>query len=260
MSDLDLLVKPRDAVVAIEALRMSGARRGPTPSVSLFPDYYYETELWRGSARIDLHVRALRPMRIARFMPDDALWDGAERLCVGGTNAWIPSNEGMLLHLMAHAAFHGFDRLIWLYDIHRWAVERHDRINWVDLIHRAADWRLTHVVRLAAKAVVSMFGPTFPPSLDDKLACAAGNGWRDRLAAWQAPRDAGSPLGHVVVNLLTTPGLRHRAGYLARLLCPRSERLASVYPFRHPGWTACAAAWRVARRVIPRFAATRGAA
>ena len=259
MSDLDLLVKPGDTDTAIRALRKSGAQCGPALSVELFPDYYYETELWRGAARIDLHVRALRPMRVARFMPDDALWDGAERLQAGSASAWIPSNEGMLLHLMAHAAFHGFDRLIWHYDIHRWAVERRDRIDWALFMRRAADWRLTHVVRLATGAVESMFGSTFPSTVHEKPVCAARGNWRDRLVAWHAPRDAGSPLGHVVVNLLTTPGLRHRAGYLARLLSPRTDRLASVYPFRHPGWTACAAVWRVARRLIPRFAATGGA-
>ena len=74
--------------------------------------------------------------------------------------------------------------------------------------------------------------------------------WRDHLVLWQAPRDSRHPLAHVVTNLLTTPSLRLQAGYLRSTLLPDRTHMGEMYPWRHPGWLACAHGWRFLRPVV----------
>ena len=61
------------------------------------------------------------------------------------------------------------------------------------------------------------------------------------------PRDAASALAHVLCNVLCTPGVRLRAGYLMAHLFPGPKHLVTKYPYRHPGWTFCAHIWRATR-------------
>ena len=122
MSDVDLLIRADTVDRAFAALEGCGCKRGfELLRDDFFPRYHYEVEFHTTSARplrLDLHVRPLRPLRIARLMPDDALWKGARRVNVDDAYAFVPAPEAMLVHLCAHAAYHGCSRLLWLYDIH----------------------------------------------------------------------------------------------------------------------------------------------
>ena len=250
MSDVDLLVHPNDVDAATQVLEQTGCRRGLSLiRDDFFPRYYYETEWLTGSAqpvRIDLHVRPLRPLRIARTMPDVGLWAGAREIRLGASMAYVPRPELMLLHLAAHAAYHGCDRLIWLYDIKRWVDAYGTGMDWMLLTERARAWKLSLPVRRAAERTAALFGPVFPASVMNELR-AHGAGWRDRLALSHAPRDASSAVAHVGVNLFCTPGVRFRVGYLLALMRPNNDHLADIYSGRHWGWPVVAHTYRVFR-------------
>ena len=79
--------------------------------------------------------------------------------------------------------------------------------------------------------------------------------WRDRWTLRQAPSDADSPLLHVLCNVICTPGVRIRAGYLMAHLLPGPRHLAGMYPYRHRGWITCAHLCRAARAAITTLAA-----
>jgi hypothetical protein len=250
MSDVDLLVRPEDAERAVAALLEHSWRRGrDLVREGFFPRYHYECELLGGSIaplRIDLHARPLRPLRLARTMPTDAFWAGAETARVGSSQGMIAARETMFIHLAAHAAFHGCSRLLWLYDIKRFVDELGHTLDWDAVGRRSCEWRLLLALRQAIEAVTDCLGPFCPA---DVLRCLTGPGcgWRDRLTLWQAPRDAASPLAHVLVNLVCTPGIRYRFGYVTALLCPSPAHLAGLYPYRHRGWVPCAHVWRLVR-------------
>ncbi len=250
MSDADLLVHPNDVDAATRALERAGCQRGfSLLRDDFFPRYYYETEWLTASAkpvRIDLHARPFRPLRVTRTMPDVGLWAGAKEIRIGASVAFVPRPELMLLHLAAHAAFHGCDRLIWLYDIKRWVDAYGTGMDWTILTDRARAWKLSLPVRRAAERTAALFGPVFPASVMNELR-AHGAGWRDRLALNHAPRDASSAIAHVGVNLLCTPGLRFRLGYVLALLRPNSDHLGDIYAGRHWGWPAVAHAYRIVR-------------
>ena len=87
------------------------------------------------------------------------------------------------------------------------------------------------------------FGYVVPARVMDSLH-AHRSSWRDRLVLRQSPRDAQSPLAHVAVNLVSTPGIRFRVGYLLAQVFPGRAHMAGVYGFRHPGWVFVAHLWR----------------
>lgn len=258
MGDMDLLLRPCD----LDAGRKLLASLGYEPGRALvrpdfFPTYHYEMD-WSITVprpvRIDLHARPFRPMRIARFMDDDALWDGASAIRVGQATAFVPRPTLMLIHLCAHAAYHGFGRLIWLYDIHEYCRREGKSIDWDELLSRCRAWRLSLPVRRALARTGEWLGRVAPHEVMDELERQPVN-WRDRLALHHAPRDGARPVRHVLANLLTTPGVGFKFGYARAVLVPQSAHLGEVYPYRHRGWKACAHAWRsiraVGRAVLP---------
>lgn len=252
MSDVDLLVRPDQADAACRLLGTLGCRRGmDLVRPDFFPRYYYEVEYLRAlprPLRIDLHVRPFRPLRLARTVPEDALWCDAVQVPCGAATALVPNPEVMFIHLAAHAAYHGCSRLMWLYDIKR-LVDAHDgRLDWARIAELAGQWKLAAAVLAAAERTEARFGPTVPDELAGALAIQ-GSSWRDRLTLWQTPRDASSPLMHVMTNWLCTPGLRFATGYVLAHLTPGAAHLAEIYPYRHRGWRVCAHLWRVLRAI-----------
>lgn len=250
MSDIDLLIRPKHVEETLRLLANHGCRRGfDLVRDGFFPRYHYEVELITGSpspVRIDLHARPLRPLRVARTMPDDAFWEAAQTIHVGQSTAVIPRPEVMFIHLTAHAAYHGCSRLLWLYDIKRLTEHYGKSMDWSLVVQRLEDWRLSLPVRRAMERTTELFGPVCPPEVMNELGGHRVS-WRDRIALAHAPRDAASPITHVAVDLLCTPGIRFRIGYLLAFLFPGRAHLGDVYPYRHLGWMLCAHAWRVFR-------------
>ncbi len=243
MSDVDLLVRPAEVDAAMRVLRETGCRRGADlVRDDFFPRFYYETEWVTDSprpVRLDVHVRPLRPLRIAVTMPDYALWLGAERVDVGCGPAWIPSREGMFVHLAAHAAYHGCSRLIWLYDLRRFYKRYGHAIDWSVVLDSCRRWRLSAPIRYAIEQCRTRVGEICP----DKVARELDRhriSWRDRLVLWQAPRDGERPLRHVFVNAITTPNLRYATAYVLACVRPDDAHLGAFYRPRHPGWRVCA--------------------
>lgn len=256
MSDIDLLVLPKDALVALEVLKSMGCRTGQAlVREDFFPRFYYETELLldRGcGVRIDLHARPLRPLRFACTIPDDAMWEGAAAAEVEGELAFVPSAENMLLHLSAHTALHGCSRLIWLYDLVRYLDRRGGEIDWTLFLERAASWRIAPLVSTALTQAEAIFGERLPGEVRSALRRAPAN-WRDRWILRQAPRDAASPAMHVLSTALCTPDVRLAAGFVAAHLLPSRTHLAETYPYRHAGWPVAAQCRRLLRKPFVRF-------
>ncbi len=242
MADLDLMVRVADLEGACTALESLGGLRSPTLfREDFFPRFHYELEYNVGTiypVKIDLHVRPFRPLRYSQLIPPTAFWDRAEPLQIGLATVLILSVEDMLIHLTAHAAIHGPLRLMWLEDIRLWIVHQ-ARLDWTRFLATVEKWRLALPVREALNDVEREFGPLCPSLVSDRLAEMRVN-WRDRLALWEAPRDADHPTSHVAVNVLCTPDWRIVLGYLLAVVFPDRAHMADWYCHRHWGWLPCA--------------------
>ena len=231
MSDADLLVRPVDVGRTIEALHRAGCRRGfDLIREDFFPRYHYEAEFLTAAPRplrIDLHARPFHPLRFARTIPDDAFFENAKAVSAGEAEALVPRDELMLVHLGTHAAFHGFQRLRWLYDIKRFVDRGGASLDWDLLADRCARWRLSLPVCTALEAVRSQW-PEFDAEAGIAQLKRHRAGWQDRLVLRMAPRLGESAVVHIGTNLLTTPGIGFRLGYLRAVLTPDAR-----HPRRH---------------------------
>jgi len=243
MADLDLMIHSADLARARQAIELCGGLRAVSHArEDFFPRFHYETEYTVGTiypTKIDLHVRPFRPMRYAQTVPESAFWEGARPVRAGSATVLHPAATDMLLHLLVHSAVHGNNRYRWLQDVALWVQKYEGVIDWDDFMAKAVRWRLILPACAAMVAVEQVFGPIFPQHAFRRFADARV-GWADRLALWQAPRDAEHPAAHVLVNLLSTTGLRHRAKYLGAVLFPDRTYLADSYVGRHVGWLATA--------------------
>ncbi len=252
MTDVDILIHASDVAAADQVLCNSGCRAGrELVRADFFPRYYHEREYdipGPPTCRLELHAHLLRPLRYISTVPSEAMWDQPTAIELNGVRVFCPSAENMLIHLAAHSAIHGNPRLLWLYDIYRFVQGERDRIDFASVEGKAARWGLSPAVHSGLSAAARLFDDGFLLEVCRRFRPAAS--WRDQLVLWQAPRDSRHPLAHVVTNLLTTPSLRLCAGYLWSILLPDQTHMRGMYPWRHPGWLACAHAWRFLRPVV----------
>ncbi len=223
MTDLDFMVRIEDLDTAAALLEELGCLRSEVVfREDYFPKYCYEIEYTAGTVDpvlMDWHVRPFRLLRYARLVREAELWQRARPLAIGAATVLMPAPDDMLIHLAAHSAIHGNCRELWLADIARWTRSRRDQIDWDRLLDTVERWRLGLPVLSAVEAAQRLFGPVCPPRIHAALA-AMRPGWRDRLVLWHAPRDGKRRLVAFAINLLTTPGLRFKLGYLRDVLLP----------------------------------------
>ncbi|HNO80499.1 MAG TPA: nucleotidyltransferase family protein [Phycisphaerae bacterium] len=261
MTDVDLLFRADDIASACRTLKEAGCVDGETLlREDFFPRFYYEREFRPADApnvKFDVHARLFRPWRY-RSVPLESFWDGSTSIAIGGASVRVPGHEGMLIHLCVHAACHGASRLLWLLDIHRYARQFSDEIDWPAFADRVASMKLAWPTLVAIRAAANAFGATVPETVISTLESTPAD-WADRLALWQAPRDDRHPVARLCVDALVGGGAKDQLAYLGALLIPQRAHMADLYRIHHPGWLVCAHIWRVVRagtrgitRCIPR--------
>jgi len=251
MVDIDVLIQPCDVERVDHLLQEGGCTHGKDlVQDDFYPRFYYEREYFTPhtpAVKIDLHVRPFRPLRYAQTVPDGALWDEPVEVSFGQVRAKIPSPENMLIHLCGHAACHGLGELRWLYDIKQWFDYHGSRMDPQRVADKCRAWSLSLPVREALIRTQKVFHDTNPicDELITKLA-HSGN-LRDWLVFQQAPHDDERRFLALVVNLLCTPGIHYRLGYLKAVLVPARAHMGQLYRRRHTGWLAVAHLVRVWR-------------
>jgi len=189
---------------------------------------------------MDVHIRPFRPLRYARFVPDDALWSRAQTRQIGQATIQLPSREDMLLHLAVHGAIHGNLGGKWGGDIRRWLQQYGHEMDWTLLIQTSRRWRLNlPLLQGLTLALGLKHRGLLPGHVEYQLATIPSN-WRDRLALRHAPCDNDHPVAHVLVNALTTPGLGFIVGYLLAAFFPDRRHMLEWYGREHIGWLALA--------------------
>ncbi len=256
MVDVDLLIDASNADAADAVLQQFDWRAGAAlVRPDFFPRFHCEREYLTRSepaVRIDLHVRPFRPLRFSRMIPRFASEDSVDQTELCGQTVYVPNPELMLVHLAAHAAFHGASALRWLYDIHAWLRHCDDDLDVDAIVRKCLAWKLTHPVRVALIRTRKTFGPI--GRLDSILhAMSTRAGVLDRLVLWQAPHGDTRHAMDVCVNAITIPGWRRRFSYLAAVSLPDRAHLGQIYPYRHPAWPAVAHAARVLRLATKPF-------
>ena len=170
MSDLDVLVWPRDADLAIGLLRSHGYR----PHFSCVDRRFFATNrempLVRedGQVAVDLHWGLL-----PRYFPLDAsvFFERLAPVPIAGRQVPTFCPEDLLLFLCVHGSKHGWTSLAWLCDIARLLDRR--AVNWDGVLTRARANHVSRCLALGLSLARDLLGAAAPELRRETLAATA---------------------------------------------------------------------------------------
>ena len=140
MSDLDLLVRPDDAVAACRALEAEGWMAEVSPAEQV-TDSTYHVAFQRNGRNLGVELHWYSMMLVADETP---LWAAASATELGGEPVRVPSPTDQLLHTAVHGVRSAEShRLLWIVDATRLLARQGSGLDWERLVAEARRRRLT---------------------------------------------------------------------------------------------------------------------
>lgn len=200
-TDLDLLVRRRDALKAKRLLESIGYRLltvAHWPSDAAWLRNVNDELAFRDPGswlKLDLHW-SLLPGYFPSPLSEVELWAGARSTVWGGARVRSLSPEQQLLFLCAHGTKHLWVRLGWLCDLARLVQVERD-MNWSEVFEQARQSHTTRMILLGLLLARDLFGVELPAGA---AALAKADPAAQVLAANVVERlRAGRPATHVAV-------------------------------------------------------------
>ncbi len=151
-SDIDLLVKEKDASNAFNALLNAGFTQSKKDKMFEFLheniSYEHLPQLVYKGIPVELHVRLHKEEEEYKF-PSDRMWKNAEERKLGGVIVQIPDLPDLLIHTILHLYKHfrngqiqftGFNDIVNILEIWR------DKLDWAEVIRRSIAYQCEDVV------------------------------------------------------------------------------------------------------------------
>lgn len=113
---------------------------------------------------IELHT-APHPSEIGTQFDVAALWKKAQQLEILGETALTMDPVNHLLYLCWHYRFHGFTRLLWLYDLVMMARTMGASMDWHELVQSARQQKLASTLYYCLSWCRDLFGVAIPASV-----------------------------------------------------------------------------------------------
>ncbi len=207
MSDIDLLVHPRDVDEALRRLLASGYEPHPAHNLDHDRMWAHETPLRApragGEVTVDLHWHLLHPERFT--LSDEDVWSRLRSVDVDGVHVTTTDETLTLVHLAAHYAVHHCRNERSLIDF-RLAMDRwRARVSFAELWSLAERSGLEGALALAWRATGQ--GDAVVPATARRRARVAA-----ALVRLGAPSPRGvDVLGHVALLALVSGKLRVRS-------------------------------------------------
>jgi hypothetical protein len=236
-SDSDVLVGEAEFAPACEVLTRLGFKSPLTAGgdVASAEKSFIFVEDTGTTHDIDLHRKFSNSPVLARIFPHALLLERSRSLPKLGTGARRPDDVDCLLIAAVHRLVHnqapyyvdgvGYlsaDRMIWLKDIEL-LTAGFSAEDWGLLESRASELKLTEILASGLKAAAHVFDIQVPREILCILDRAeAASGATRYLSAGPAER--------FFMDLVATPGLSKKLGYLRDVFFPSAEYVRSKYP------------------------------
>jgi hypothetical protein len=176
MSDVDILVPPREAATAVRILMENGwlpRRKGyasPPERHLLFKNS--QCHIRRDDLAIDLHWHVLP--ECCHPDDDDSLWENATKITVDSKETLCLHPPAQLLHAILHGAkWSPVPPLRWIADAH-WIMDRHPHgLDWDFVIAETRRRRMVLPVRRSLRYLLDLLELEVPPAVIVSLSTAA---------------------------------------------------------------------------------------
>ena len=172
--DIDALIHPADLPRAHELLTGMGFvffeeyRANSLNKKRTGYNYSLEqTDSWL-EVLIELHT-APHPSDIGSAFDVEALWAKAQPVTILGEPTFTMSPADHLLYLCWHYRFHGFSRLIWLYDIVVMLRAKGSELDWAELVRAARRLRQATSLYYCLSWCRDLFGAAIPEEVFSEL-------------------------------------------------------------------------------------------
>lgn len=166
--DIDILVPREDIHRAKEALLADGFSTDlPTHAAeqAAYIRARYELHFTaRNGSLVEIHQAFLPPFSSLPF-DYEALWQRLEQRHFCGRKILALAPEDLLIALCAHGTKHGWCRLVWICDIARLLVVHRSRLDWDQLLTRAAGMGALRMVLLGVLLADRLLGAPAPAEL-----------------------------------------------------------------------------------------------
>jgi hypothetical protein len=172
--DIDVLIRPADLPRAHALLLQMGytfyeeyranatdnTRTGYNYSIARF-DSQFEVV-------VELHT-APHPSEIGTHFPVESIWEKARPIEVLGESTLTMNSIDHLLYLCWHYRFHGFTRLLWLYDLVVMLRAVGPELDWLELVQVARSQRLATTLYYCLSWCRDLFGAAVPAAIFAQL-------------------------------------------------------------------------------------------
>ena len=253
--DVDIIVHQRDWQAVEElVVRMGFApdrdARVPMPPLSGADVLYERTYRHPSRLALDVHYDDILNCGLAT-RDVDGFWQRARSIDIEGLPVRTLAPADQLIHLCAHAHYHGYTRLIWLSDLAFLVRDHADELDWAQVIRTVRGEEARVPVYYTLRLLDAMLGVTVPAEvlaqarpdrfrrtvherlIPERELLALQPMWRPDLSFYFLPL-----LKRLVPDLLVMGRRRDKLGYLARMLVPPGPWLRRYYslPPSSPVW------------------------
>jgi hypothetical protein len=172
--DLDILVRPEDALRARSLLLSLGYRQDPELSddeaavCMAWPNRHHFVFLNadRGCC-VELHWK-IKEDAYSVPLETEPWWDRLVSFCLAGARVRTFSPPDLLLLLILHGTTHGWDRLAWICDIAE-LLRIHQDLDWPALLRQARTLRITRMFNLGLLLANGLLGASLPAKLRSQI-------------------------------------------------------------------------------------------
>lgn len=172
--DIDVLISPQDLSQAHELLTQMGYafyeefRANVIDNKRTGYNYLKKHAASWLEVLIELHT-APHPSEIGTQFDVAVLWEKAQPLEIQGESVLTMDPVNHLLYLCWHYRFHGFTRLLWLYDLVMMVRATDAAMDWDTLVQAAQDQRLATTLYYCLSWCRDLFGVDIPAQVFTRL-------------------------------------------------------------------------------------------
>ncbi len=230
MSDVDLLIRVPDLPRVQEMLITQG--------YAFYPDRAREFDRSFGRAKmftrqtpyplsIDLHWRLLEwPRGQQATLLTEWLWSNALERTVANIPTLVLSPEAQVLHLTSHLAKHGWQRLLWFYDIAQVLQYYEEELDWNLVIAKAREFEILKALQVTLARTVELLAPPLPPGVLERVESKRVSLRGKAAFALLTARDN---YAAILLSFIARDSLLRKARFLATVAFPSAEFMIERY-------------------------------